>query len=141
MSELKVTTVEEIKELAGGEIVSLPGFKPGKPFVARLKKPSLLKMVKDGQIPNSLLGVAKDMFEGNSNESDLADDPEAFKQSIELFYCVAAASLVEPAYEDVEEYINDDQVIAIFNYTQSGIDALKPFREEQGEDVEPDSNS
>ena len=47
---LKLTSIEELKKYANGTVVELPSFSEGQPFVARLKRPSLLSMVKQGKI-------------------------------------------------------------------------------------------
>ena len=44
MSELKITNVNEIKEYFEGEIVELAPFENGKPFVARVRVPSLVEI-------------------------------------------------------------------------------------------------
>ena len=62
MSELKVTSFESLQEYAKGQIVELPPFAEGQPFVARLVRPSLLDMVSDGTIPNPLIASANKLF-------------------------------------------------------------------------------
>ena len=55
MSELKITNVNEIKEYFEGEIVELAPFENGKPFVARVRVPSLVEIYRLGKIPNTLI--------------------------------------------------------------------------------------
>ena len=57
-----VTSIEELKQYSNGTLVELPCFAEGQPFVARLKRPSLLGMVKQGKIPNTLLVRADELF-------------------------------------------------------------------------------
>ena len=57
-----VTSIEELKQYSNGTVVELPCFAEGQPFVARLKRPSLLGMVKQGKIPNTLLVRANELF-------------------------------------------------------------------------------
>ena len=61
-NENKVTSIEELKKVAFGEIVELPSFVQGVPFYARLKRPSMLAMTKSGRIPNDLLVEANKLF-------------------------------------------------------------------------------
>ena len=61
-NENKVTSIEELKKVAFGEVVELPSFVQGVPFYARLKRPSMLAMTKSGRIPNELLVEANKLF-------------------------------------------------------------------------------
>ena len=61
-NENKATSIEELKRVAFGEVVELPGFVEGVPFYARLKRPSMLAMTKSGRIPNELLVEANKLF-------------------------------------------------------------------------------
>ena len=56
-------------------------------------------------------------------------------ESYDVLHSLAEAAMVEPTMADLEDAgvtLTDDQLIAIFNYTQNGINALTSFREEQG---------
>ena len=55
MENIKVTSIDQLKLMSGGEIVKLPPFIQGQDFYAKLRRPSMLKLVQSGQIPNSLL--------------------------------------------------------------------------------------
>ena len=125
---MNVTGIEELKKLAQGEVVELPGFADGEPFVARLKRPSLMGMAAAGAIPNPLLGVAEDLFNGKTPQNK---DGGIFKDSADMFRLVAEHALVEPSYAALREIgleLTDMQMIAIFNYTQMGAKALERFR-------------
>jgi hypothetical protein len=118
--KLEITKPEDI---TGGEVVELPPFSSGKPFVAKLKTPSLLTLCVNGVIPNELLSEAQEIYEGKDMQEG------KIKQYGEVMVAVAKAALVEPKYEEVAEYLNSRQLIAIYNYSQAGVTALKPFRE------------
>ena len=118
--ELIITKPEEINS---GEVVELPAFSNGKPFVARLKSPSLLTLCANGAIPNELLTEAQEIYEGKDMQSG------KIKQYSEVMIAVAKAVMVEPKYDDVAEFLNSRQLISIYNYSQAGVSALKPFRE------------
>lgn len=80
-------------------MVELPPFTENIPFVARLKRPSMLSLAKSGKIPNSLLGTAQALFEGNiskkSKDNGIAD-------VLEILEIMAEAALVEPTYDDIK---------------------------------------
>ncbi len=121
--ENKIKEITKIEDFENGEVVELPAFSNGKPFVAKLKTPSLLMLCASGAIPNELLAEAQDIYEGKDMQSG------RIKTYGEVLIAVAKASLVEPEYEAVKDYLSSRQLIAIYNYSQGGIDALKPFRE------------
>lgn len=140
MSNLKVTSIEDLKAIAKGEVVELPGWVEGTPFVARLVRPSIQKLVADGTIPNSLLSTASEVFYGKSPNSK----PD-MKKIVEVQDLVVSKALVEPSVNDLEEAdieLTDQQIVAIFNYTQQGIRALDNFREKptdnEGNKSEPE---
>lgn len=123
-----VTTIEQMVEYNKGTIVRLPDFADGQPFVARVRRPSLLVLVKSGKIPNSLLNQATDLFKngaGSLGEENTVSDLYSIMEAI----CEAA--LVKPSYTDIKKAdltLNDEQMMALFSYTQQGIKALESFR-------------
>lgn len=124
----KVTTIEDLKEYAKGQIVQLPPFADGQPLVVRMKRPSLMILAKSGKIPNKLLKTATEMFNGEKSTDD--EDFDALSKTLELLEIICEASLVEPRYKDFKSAgidLSDEQLIAIFNYTQRGIEALNSF--------------
>lgn len=52
----------------------------------------------------------------------------------EIFRVIARAALVSPSYDELEEAgltLTDSQLLYIYNYSQTGVDALRRFREKQ----------
>lgn len=127
-----VTSFEDLKSYAGGMVVELPPFAEGQPFVAKLRRPSLLALAKAGRIPNQLLHRAGQLFNGGGAALD-ADDGNMLSDIYDISMVVVKASLVSPTLDEIHEAgleLSDDQVMAIFNYTQGGVNALKQFREQ-----------
>lgn len=125
-----ITSISQLSEYAKGQIIRLPGFAPDQPFVARLKRPSMLVLVKNGKIPNSLMETASALFDGKKKETD--DSSNAMGDMYEVLKIVAEASLVSPTMAEIEDAgieLTDEQLIAIFNYSQQGVEGLKSFRE------------
>ena len=126
------TTLEELKKYTQGELVELPEFAEGQPFVARLRRPSLLNLVKTGKIPNTLLNTANKLFYGKGDSDEESDvDNDSLRKVFELFDIICEASFVEPTYKQIKESgisLSDDQFMFIFNYSQQGVKALEPFR-------------
>ena len=130
MENLKITSFDDLKSYAQGQAVELPPFADGMPFVARLKRPSLLAMMKTGKIPNALLNTANDLFV-NATHQRIKNDPETLKEVFEVMELLTEAALVEPTAQQVKDAgleLTDDQLMFLFNYTQRGVQALQPFR-------------
>lgn len=127
----QITSLQSLKTYTKGQIVELPPFAEGMPFVARLKRPSMLALVKSGKIPNELLKTANDLFMGRSNKSSGGSNTNELKEMFTIFDALCEASFVEPTWEEIKESgmeLTDDQYTFIFNYSQQGVKALKPFR-------------
>ena len=94
----------------------------------RVRRLSLLGLCQKGQIPNQLLGKAKELFYGESGKEGSTD----LKSTGELFDIVCKNVLVEPSVkqlEDAEIELTDTQKLQLWSYSQEGIDGLKSFRE------------
>lgn len=125
---LKPTSLEDLVKASQGVIVELPPFVEGQPFVAKIRRPSMLALVKSGKIPNPLLATANKLFtDGTVDE----DDPQALSGLFSVLDAICEACFVEPSYSEMKEAgieLTDDQLMFIFNYTQRGVAALDSFR-------------
>lgn len=125
-----VTSFADLQRYARGTVVQLPDFADGQPFIARMRRPSLMSLVKVGKIPNTLLVTANEMFNGSGAN---ADDENVLKNMFEVMEVICDTALIEPSYKQIKEAgmeLSDDQIMAIFNYTQVGVKALENFRQE-----------
>lgn len=130
--DLKVTKLSDLRAYARGNVVELPPFGEGQPFVARLRRPSMLALVKSGKIPNELLAQANEMFLGRQNTRK-EFDPDTMTKMLEILETLCEASFVEPTYQELKNSgieLTDDQFTFVYNYTQTGVNALKSFRQE-----------
>lgn len=138
MKELQVTSISQIKKDSSGEVVELPSFSAGTHFCARLRRPSMLSLVANGKIPNTLLVRTQEMFLGNSDEDghreyDLEDE-SLMKDMYGVLEVVASVSFVEPSYKELvanDIALTDEQLMFVFNYVQAGVEQLDTFRTEQ----------
>ena len=140
-SKITPTTVAELVNYCGGEVVELPGFLSDKPFYCRLRRPSMLALAKDGKIPNSLLSRAGELFSRGSRSVD-PDDANMLSEMYDVMKVICDAAMVEPTLAQVEEAgltLTDSQMTAIFAYTQNGVNKLTQFRGQQ-EGLKPDLN-
>lgn len=126
--EQNVTSIEQLLEYRKGQFVQLPEFAEGQPFFARLKRPSLLALVKSGKIPNQLILTANRLFNGKGmDDTKESSMPEV----LEILDSICEATFVEPNYAEMKKAgieLTDEQFMAVFNYTQQGVKALEPFR-------------
>lgn len=127
---LPITPLESLQEYARGAIVQLPPFSEDQPFVARLRRPSMMALARSGKIPNSLLNTANSLFMGKGMDSN---NERALKEVLSIVDILCDAAFVEPTYSQLKEAgveLTDEQYMAVFNYTQQGVKALEPFRGE-----------
>lgn len=127
---MKVTNVFDLQNYSKGTVVRFPDFAEGQPFVARVRRPSMLVLAKQGKIPNSLLTAAGELFSKGGSGMD-TDNEHMLEQMYDLCHIICEATLIEPTLQDIEGAgieLSDDQITAIFNYTQSGVRALESFR-------------
>lgn len=126
--QLVPTTLQDLARYAQGTVVRLPDFAEGQPFIARVRRPSMLELAKNGQIPNSLLGAANELFNGQNVDSD---NDDMLANMFGVCETMARATLIQPTYDEVISSglsLTDEQYIAIFNFSQSGQKALESFR-------------
>lgn len=119
---------EKLTELAKGTEIELPGFAAKETISVRIRRPSLMLLASEGKIPNSLLASVEELFEkGDKNTVP-------FKERGEIFRIVAMASLVSPSWEELQSAgvnLTDLQLLYIYNFSQTGVDTLRRFREKQ----------
>lgn len=130
--ELKVTSIEQLKQDSSGELVELPKFKNNSEFVARLRRPSLLKLVRSGKIPNTLLTKTNELFIESGKGFD-TDDTKLLDELFEVLEIIAGETFVEPKYEDIVNAgieLTDEQLMFLFTYSQQGVQDLETFRTE-----------
>ena len=136
MSELKITNVNEIKEYFEGEIVRLAPFENGKPFVARVRVPSLVEIYRLGKIPNTLIVEVKKYFdtlekdENNNVVINFAD--KRARNLMNLALKMADVVLIEPSMKELRGAkirLSDMQLLSIYNYVDKKVSEMIPFRD------------
>lgn len=127
-----VTDISTLKVYMEGNVVKLPDFGEGQPFYARLRRPSLLSLIKEGKIPNALMNSANELFiSGSSAMTENVNNDEKMKEIFEVIDVLCEATFVAPSYHEMRANgitLTDEQYMFIFAYTQEGIKALENFR-------------
>lgn len=127
---LKVTSISDLQSYAKGTLVRFPDFAEGQPFIARVRRPSMLVLAKQGKIPNALLSSANELFNRGGDGLD-EDNVNMLADVYDIMKIVCEAALQEPTYQQIADSglsLSDNQMMAIFNYTQTGVKALEQFR-------------
>ena len=129
---MSVTSLTDLQNYAAGVVVRFPDFSEGQPFVARVRRPSMLVLAKTGKIPNNLLTAAGELFAKGGGGLD-ADNERMLGDMYDIMHIICEASLIQPTLKEIEStglLLSDDQMMAIFNYSQAGTKALESFRKE-----------
>lgn len=133
---MQVTSLEQLKNIKLSEIVELPSFEDGTKLVVEIKKPNMMQLITSGKIPNTLLNVAMDMFNGKTGDKmqKASQSSKDLSELVKMMNVIAEASLVNPCYEDFKTAgvgLSDDQLMAILMYSQGGVKSLENFRKQQ----------
>lgn len=129
--DLKVTDLSQLLKAKEGEVVQLPPFNGNVPFVARVKQPSLVKLISGGAFPNELLSLAHAVFEGD--EKPLQKEMKSAKGLDKVYRTMeilAENALIEPSYQELKEAgieLSDLQLSALMAYCQRGVKMLEYF--------------
>lgn len=139
----KILNIDQLKELAQPTI-EIPGFDKGQTIFVKVKKPSVLKMLASGEMPNHLLGTAQDMVgikpATPKKKTAVAkeEELERYKEITNLLELYCRMCLIEPSFEEFKEIMTDEQKEAIFDWGMGGMADANKFH--TAEKVQPDNN-
>jgi hypothetical protein len=94
------------------------------------KRPSLLKMVQTGKIPNPLLPVVSTLLgvrKPTAPKDPIEEIKAELKYNADVIEVYVIASLVEPSYEYVKDFLTDDDKVTIATVAQQGVQQVKNF--------------
>lgn len=127
---LKPISAEAFKNKAT-RIVEIPGFEEGEVIAVQVRSASILSMLVNGKLPNELMATVQSLFDGTKAEaevsSDILKDAEALQGITTMMSKVCEEVLVSPTYEDIKEYLTDEQKQAIFNATVGNVNQVTPI--------------
>lgn len=121
--------------------IKISGFEDGEEIEVKVKKPSLLHIMSYGNIPNPLMETVRKIFEKKLTKSEA--ESVSKQDEVRIIDVFISGTLVEPTYDEIKEYLTDDQRNEIFTFAVGGLKAVESFRTEQtnaelstdGEDV------
>lgn len=131
----EITSIDTLKGYMDGVVLRFPDFSEGQPFVARIKRPSILALTKSGKIPNELLVTANKLFAGQGIDEN---KESSLKYLFDVMDVLCEACFLEPTYKEIKDAgieLTDEQLMFVFNYSQRGTKALKSFRFEQANNI------
>lgn len=137
---MQITNLESLKSVKRTEIVKFPNFEDGTELVAELKKPSIVSMVINDKIPNSLLSVVSGMIKEEQKENKENEEQKEEKLSKEqlasyfsYMQLLCEECFVSPTYAQIKECtggLTDTQIFFLFKYIQKDVKKLSSFRPE-----------
>lgn len=145
MSEVKkVTLIDEIREQAQPEIITIPGFRPGTTINVQIRYVDLTPAILSTNISNPLLALAYQRAREGKSESEIAAeinkqsrDPEKDAEKVlHALNVLAKQALVNPTYDELTAIasLNAEQLAAIYLYMLYGErgEGLSTFRSKRG---------
>ncbi|HPZ14636.1 MAG TPA: hypothetical protein PLK04_10425 [Bacillota bacterium] len=129
----KPITAEEFLGKAT-QIIDIHGWEPGETIPVKVRRVSMTSLIASGQVPNTLLKHA--YSDADEFVAVARDDTDTTAQAVAMIDAVARAVLLEPSWDEVGEFLTDEQKIDLFNYAQGGLVALESFRPGQGTGAE-----
>lgn len=108
--------------------VEIPGFEKGETITVLLRRTSLMTLAASGKIPNGLMDKVTQLFSGKTPTGNEAGEValKEMDQIGKIMDIFCGACMVEPKYEEVKDFMTDDQKNAIFGWSQTGIVDLGP---------------
>ena len=117
-------------------VIEIPGFDANETFEIKVRKLSVVGLMSTGKIPNSLMQVVKDAFAGIKSSSQKSDDDIQYLDKAgeisKLLDIVCREAMIEPAFDDIGDVMNDAQKLAVFQFVQGGVEQVKSFPEVSG---------
>lgn len=121
----------DINEFKKPVVITIPAFDGIEELEIEVRRPNLVTMLSKGDIPNPLLGAAHKAVAGMnfSRVPEKAEDEAMSFVDITNLYC--STCMINPKFEEVEEYLTDDQRLAITTWAMSDIKTLRRFHTQQ----------
>lgn len=130
---MQVTSLETLRQIKRTDTVKLSSFDDGTEFIVEMKKPNMMQLITSGKVPNTLLSIAMQMFNGATGELAVkaTEDAKTLKELVGMMEVLAEACLVTPSYSMLKENnidLTEPQLMDILTYSQGGVKALENFR-------------
>lgn len=131
---MAVITADAFKKMATTEL-EISGLAPGEKITVLVKNVSMVDIITSGQLPNSVLVAVKGLFtsarEKGADMDIEGESVENLEMLGQLLDNVCRKALIEPAFDEIKDFMTDTQRMEIFNFVQRGPEKILPFRHEQ----------
>jgi len=140
-SEKRPINIEELKNLAKGTIIAIPGYNEEDSINVRVKKIDFSKEMLNGKYNLSSFLTGSIIEELNNTSTDeereeiikkeaVKEGGEVIEDMFPMLDNICKECLIEPTFEEFEEVypLTLNQKYAIFDWVLGGIRDLKPFR-------------
>lgn len=131
MSKKTPITAEAFKNKAT-RIIEIPGHDGDETIPIRIRPTSLVGMMTNGKLPNELLVVVMELFNKMESKSESVIAEEIMKNDKmladlnDMMRAVCNEVMLEPKFEEVEEYMTDEQIQSVFNQAQGSVRSITP---------------
>lgn len=131
---MSVISAKEFRNRAT-RVIEISGFEEGEKIEVRIKPASILNMVINGKLPNSLLAVVQELFNAGTDVSQLdksgvnaiMKDADTLKEIMKVLDEVCKECLVEPTYDEIGDVLTDIQKSEIMAEAQGNVEAVTPI--------------
>ena len=125
-----VISAEQFKQKAN-RVILIPGFSSSdEPIEIKVKSISIMGLISNKKIPNPLMPAVEKLFKIGANSTNIAEVEKTTEDNIleltELLAFICEKTMVEPTYDEIGEYLTEDQMLAIFEMTQNTVNQLIP---------------
>lgn len=147
---MSIITAEAFKQLAVQELQISPFPGTTEPITVQVKATGIMNLLSNGRIPNTLLNSVNELFNGKKRE-DLVDEHGNLKEEAkkaaeagmangagdmakmaELMKTFASETLVAPRYEEIADFMTDQQMQDIFEFMMGDMKTADSFRSQSG---------
>lgn len=136
LNNIKIASLEDFKKQSE-QIVTLvdeDSFGCMYELSVRVKNKSLISLVQQGIIPNSLLTTVQRLQNPNRKKNQSQEiklTEKEFDDYTNALQTVAKSIMIEPTYDEVKDYLTDNHLSQLFAFVGGGAKALESFRNEQ----------
>ena len=137
----KPITLEELEQIASGEVIDIPSHDGRGTIAVRVKRIDMTsELLNSEMLSNELIGDVVKQFDRGKSQQQVEQQLKAkmvdadMSKIVSLVDKICVKALVEPTFEQFEEFapLNLNQKMAIFNWIMEEVRGMKPFRKQSG---------
>lgn len=126
----KIARIEDFKR-DKYHILEIPASNNIDTMQIRVQGPRIMHILEQGELPNHLMAMAVELVNKGQITREAEDAASTVKALRELMDIYCYACMVEPKFEDVKEYMTDDQKAMVFNWGIGEVSSTSRFHTDQ----------